>query len=248
MTATTPAHSPAELHFSQQLREATWAIHQGLDPTTTEPKPEQDPPTEQGKGLFDRLFDGSLSQDEYAFWHAQQYFIYRELEAATEIWRSHSTAGRFVFDELMRKTELVADLQFLIGNNWRESITPLPSTQQYVHRLSEAAHQSPLVFIAHHYTRYMGDLSGGQAFKKAAIRNYGFERAGVGFYHFDHISSPKRFKDEYRSRLDAAGWNSQERQTIIDEVILAYQLNSLLISELSHRIDTEPSPKGERQR
>lgn len=235
MTTANSAAKPADLRFSQQLREATWALHQGLDPTA----PENAPAKQTTKGLFDRLFDDSLSVAQYAHWHSQQYFIYDALESISQAWSDHAIVGQFVFNELLREKELASDLEFLLGDNWYELILPLPSTKQYVDRLNDVARHSSLAFVAHHYTRYLGDLSGGQAFKKAAQRNYQFEREGVSFYHFDDIASPKEFKEQYRRLLDQAGWSEGERQRIIDEVVHAYHLNGELLTELAQQMESE---------
>ena len=50
-------------------------------------------------------------------------------------------------------------------------------------------------FVAHHYTRYLGDLSGGQAIGRLMKRHFGFETNGILFYLFDQIADPKAFKE-----------------------------------------------------
>ena len=51
---------------------------------------------------------------------------------------------------------------------------------------------------------------------------------------FDDLGSLPRFKTEYRSRLDGlgAGLDERERQRMIGEVRLAYQLNAEVLAEL----------------
>jgi len=97
---------------------------------------------------------------------------------------------------------LVADLEFLLGADWRAQISPLPSAVRYVDRINEVAAEGwSGGFIAHHYTRYMGDLSGGQAIGRLMQRHFGFDTNGVGFYLFDQIASPKSSK-----RPTATSW------------------------------------------
>jgi heme oxygenase (biliverdin-producing, ferredoxin) len=88
-------------------------------------------------------------------------------------------------------------------------------------------------FVAHHYTRYLGDLSGGQAIRRLMQRHFGFETNGVGFYLFEQIADPKTFKDTYREQLDTAGWDESERERVIDEVLAAYRLNTELFDDLA---------------
>jgi heme oxygenase len=220
-----PEAETAALPFSARIREASWAKHQNLDPTAAdEPR---------APGVFDRLFDGSLSLDDYTHWHAQQFFVYDALETAGERWRGHRVAGAFVFDELLRRDLIAADLAFLIGPDWRSGVEPLPATARYVTRIVAACGDWPGGYIAHSYTRYLGDLSGGQAFGKAARRNFGFDGAGAGFYDFAELGDLKAFKEDYRARLDAADLDEDDRARIIDEVLRAYDHNGELLAELA---------------
>jgi heme oxygenase len=52
------------------------------------------------------------------------------------------------------------------------------------------------------------------------------ETDGVQFYRFDEIDDLAGFKDDYRDLLDAAPWDLDEERCIIDEILLAYQLNT----------------------
>jgi len=88
-------------------------------------------------------------------------------------------------------------------------------------------------FVAHHYTRYLGDLSGGLFIGKLMARQFGFETNGIGFYLFDQIADPAAFKDVYREQLDAVAWDAEERERVIDEVLAAYQFNTDLFVDLA---------------
>ena len=78
----------------------------------------------------------------------------------------------------------------------------LPATQVYVDRLAQTADSLPR-YAAHAYTRYLGDLSGGQIIKRMLQRHYGFTSEGIAFYDFPRSTRLKPFKDVYRERLDA---------------------------------------------
>ncbi|GAA1685155.1 hypothetical protein GCM10009830_35670 [Glycomyces endophyticus] len=226
------ADTASAMSFSARIREASWSRHQGLDPSA-EADGKREP------GLFDRLFDGSLSEADYTRWHAQQFFVYEAIEAAGDRLADDPVAGPFVFDELARLASIEADLKFLMGPKWRSGIEPLSSTRDYVDRITEAAAE-PGGYIAHAYTRYLGDLSGGQAFGKAARRNYGFEDDGASFYVFSGIKGPKAFKDEYRSRLDAVDLPEDAKAALVDEILRAYDHNGAVLSELSANLGRNP--------
>ena len=147
--------------------------------------------------------------------------------------RGDEVGSRFVFDELTRLPTFDADLTYLMGDGWRDLITPLPATEAYVGRLDEVASTSAGAFVAHHYTRYMGDLSGGQFIAKLVRQAYELEGTqGTDFYVFDIADLPA-FKDEYRRRLDEAPWGPDERRAVVDEVTRAYELNRDLLADLS---------------
>ncbi len=110
----------------------------------------------------------------------------------------------------------------------------MPTADRYVERIDEvAAERWSGGFVAHHYTRYLGDLSGGQVIGRLMQRHFGFETNGIGFYVFDQIAKPKVFKETYRDQLDAVAWDAAERDRVIDEVLLAYRLNTELFVDLS---------------
>ncbi len=178
------------------------------------------------------LLKGEGSREDYAALVTQHFFIYEALEAAGERMRKDPVAAVFISDKLTRLPALEADLEFLIGPDWRGSITPLPTTQRYVDRINEVGATWVGGFVAHHYTRYLGDLSGGIFIGRVMQRRFGFDTNGVGFYLFDDIADPNAFKDVYREQLDAAPWDAAERERVIDEVLLAYRFNTELFEDL----------------
>ncbi|MCE7482155.1 biliverdin-producing heme oxygenase [Microbacterium profundi] len=183
-------------------------------------------------GFMSDLLKGEGSREDYAALVTQHFFIYEALEAAGERMRKDPVAAVFISDKLTRLPALEADLEFLIGPDWRGSITPLPTTQRYVDRINEVGATWVGGFVAHHYTRYLGDLSGGIFIGRVMQRRFGFETNGVGFYLFDDIADPNAFKDVYREQLDAAPWDAAERERVIDEVLLAYRFNTELFEDL----------------
>ena len=204
--------------FSQALRERTRGGHSASE----------------GANFMDDLMKGNGSREDYIALVAQHYFIYEALETAALDFADDAEAAAFISPQLTRLPALRADLAFLIGDDWLSTIAPLPTTQRYTARILEIATQGWAGgFIAHHYTRYLGDLSGGQIIRTLMQRQFGFETNGVGFYLFDEIAKPKEFKDTYREQLDAVAWSSDERERVIDEVMLAYGFNTDLFSDLA---------------
>ena len=204
--------------FSQALRERTRGGHSASE----------------GANFMDDLMKGKGTRDDYIALVAQHYFIYEALEAAAGVMVDDAVASQFISPQLTRLPALEADLSFLLGSDWRASIAPLPTTQRYVARIHEIAAEGwSGGFVAHHYTRYLGDLSGGQIIRTLMQRQFGFETNGVGFYLFDQIAKPKEFKETYRDQLDAVAWSPAEQERVIDEVLLAYSFNTDLFSDLA---------------
>ncbi|MEV2246987.1 biliverdin-producing heme oxygenase [Streptomyces sp. NPDC049970] len=180
------------------------------------------------------MLGGGLGVDAYARYTEQLWFVYRALEDGAQTLREDPVAGPFIQPELMRAAELERDLAHLRGAGWREGLQPLPATAAYAARVAQCAREWPAGYIAHHYTRYLGDLSGGQIIRGTAERTWGFERKGDGvrFYVFEQISNPAAFKREYRELLDAVNADDLEKQRIIDECKHAFALNTAVFREL----------------
>ncbi|MEN2738757.1 biliverdin-producing heme oxygenase [Microbacterium sp. X-17] len=208
---------PEPIPFSTALRERSTAAHSSSETS----------------GFMSDLMQGEGSREDYVALVAQHWFIYAALESAAEAMRQDPVAAAFITDRLTRLPALEADLEFLIGPDWRDRIESLPTTQRYVDRIDAVGATWPGGFVAHHYTRYLGDLSGGQFIGKVMARRFGFETNGIGFYVFDDIADPAAFKDAYREQLDAAPWDEAEKARVIDEVLLAYRFNTELFEDLA---------------
>lgn len=206
------------LPFSQALRERTWSGHSDSE----------------GAGFMTDLMKGDGTRDDYIALVAQHYFIYEALEGAEAAFAADAVVAQFATPRLTRLPALEADLKYLLGADWRASIAPLPTTVAYVDRIRQVtAERWSGGFIAHHYTRYLGDLSGGQFIGRVMQRRFGFDTNGVGFYLFDEIADPQEFKQTYRDELDRVDWDDVERERVIDEVLLAYRFNTELFDDLA---------------
>lgn len=204
--------------FSQALRERTWTGHG----------------ESEGAGFMHDLMSGKGTREDYIALVVQHYFMYEALEAAAERFADAPEAQPFLDERLTRMPSLVSDLEFLLGADWKQQITPVPATERYVARVNEVADEGWVGgFIAHHYTRYLGDLSGGQAIGRLMKRQFGFETEGILFYLFEQIPDAKAFKDAYREQLDAAHWDDAEQERVIDEVLAAYRFNTEVFDDLT---------------
>ena len=89
------------------------------------------------------------------------------------------------------------------------------------------------MLIAHHYTRYIGDLSGGQILKGIAENALNPPKGeGLYFYEFDKIADAKEFKTGYRATLDSLDIDESQVNALIAEANYAFRLNMYIFDEL----------------
>ncbi len=180
------------------------------------------------------MLGGRLCVDAYARYTEQLWFVYEALEAGAGRLASDPVAGPFIRPELFRLTSLEQDLAHLRGPEWRSLVSALPATRAYADRVRKCAEDWPAGYIAHHYTRYLGDLSGGQIIRDKAEKTWGFTRKGDGvrFYVFEEISNPAAFKRSYRELLDEVRADDLEKQRIVAECKRAFALNTAVFRAL----------------
>ncbi len=221
--------------FSALIRQASHELHDEVN----------------GSAFMTELLAGRLGVAAFRHYTEQLWFVYRALEDVPRSLTEDPVAGPFVRPELMRTAALERDLDHLhalerdgedVPDRWRATLTPLPATARYVERLHEVAEDWPAGYVAHHYTRYMGDLSGGQVVRGTAEKAWGLERKGDGvrFYVFDLIGNPAAYKREYRARLDAVPVSVDEKLRMVEECRHAFALNSAVLTELGAAAGTLP--------
>ena len=87
--------------------------------------------------------------------------------------------------------------------------------------------------MSHSYTRYIGDLSGGQILKGIAQRAMNLsEGEGTAFYEFPEIPDEKAFKVKYRESMDEAPVDEAMVAQIVEEANDAFGLNMEMFKEL----------------
>ncbi len=178
------------------------------------------------------LLAGECDVADYAELLGQYACVYDALERAAERMADHPVAAPFVTTQLTRMPAIRADLEYLVGPDWSELLCPTAATTAYVRRLNEVAATSPGGFVAHHYTRYLGDLSGGPTLARLLEERFGFDTNGVLFTIFDQVADPRAFEDTYRAELDAAPWTAAERDEVLAEVDTAAALDRALLASI----------------
>lgn len=173
------------------------------------------------------LLDGRVTAGGYSDYLLRLRVVYAALEEAVRA-RRHDPMVAAVYDPaLERVTAIDADLEHWLSGAAREVNSPAATA--YGERLGALDWGGSLV--AHHYTRYLGDLSGGRIIRNALDRTFDLGGVGLAFYKFPMRAKP--FKDSYRVRLDALRPDADDIDRIVGEVKIAFGLNRALLDELA---------------
>jgi len=208
-------------NLAQQLRERTTKSHSMAENVS-----------------FVKSFLGGLvDKDSYRKLVANLYFIYDAMEEQIEYHKNNFAVKAIYFPQLYRKSSLEKDLNYYYGINWLDKIKPSPATQSYINRIRQISYNSPELLIAHSYTRYIGDLSGGQILKKIAKNAMQLpDNSGTSFYDFELITDEKKFKNIYRESLNQIPLSKTQIDQIILEANTAFNLNMKIFQELNSNI------------
>ncbi|MGB6169543.1 MAG: heme oxygenase (biliverdin-producing) [Geitlerinemataceae cyanobacterium] len=184
-------------------------------------------------GFVKCFLKGVVEKNSYRKLTANLYFVYSAMEEEMERHRNHPIVSKIYYPELNRKQSLEQDLAYYYGLHWRDQISLSAAGQEYVKRIREISDTAPELLVAHSYTRYLGDLSGGQILKGIAQRGMNLsEGEGTAFYEFDEITDEKAFKTAYRQSLDEMPIDEATADRIVDEANDAFGLNMKLFQEL----------------
>uniref|UniRef100_UPI0037E82834 heme oxygenase 1a n=1 Tax=Semicossyphus pulcher TaxID=241346 RepID=UPI0037E82834 len=177
---------------------------------------------------------GQITLPQYKVLLCSLYEIYKALEEELDRNSSHPAVAPIYFpQELARLESLESDLEHFFGSEWKKSVVVPAATHRYGQKLREIGRESPELLVAHAYTRYLGDLSGGQVLGKITQKSLGLSgKDGLSFFSFPGVSSPNRFKQLYRSRMNSIELTEEERAEVLEEAVAAFELNIQVFDDL----------------
>ena len=206
--------------FAKELKEGTKKSHSAAENTK----------------FVASFLRGVLDPEEYRKLIGNFYFVYSAMEEEMRLFADmkHRSLNKIYFPkELDRTPALEQDLRYYYGPIWRSHIEQSEACKTYVHRIKSLGQEDPLLLLAHHYTRYIGDLSGGQILKGIAQNALNPPKGeGLHFYDFPNIKDAKEFKNLYRSRLNSIKFSESQKNALITEANYAFRLNMYLFDEL----------------
>ena len=204
------------MSFSTDLKEGTKESHSAAENTK----------------FVASFLRGVVDYEEYRKLLTNFYYVYDTMEQ--RIRESEDPMVQAVRSEsLERKEGIERDLEYYYGADWKEKQIPSDACNKYCHRINEVAEENPFLLVAHHYTRYIGDLSGGKILKEITARVLKPPVGkGLDFYEFPSIPDAKLFKQNYRAVLDNLGTTVPQENALIAEANYAFELNMNMFDEI----------------
>ncbi len=204
------------MSFSADLKEGTKESHSAAENTK----------------FVASFLRGVVDYEEYRKLLTNFYYVYDTMEQ--RIRESEDPMVQAVRSEsLERKEGIERDLEYYYGADWKEKQIPSDACNKYCHRINEVAEENPYLLVAHHYTRYIGDLSGGKILKEITARVLKPPVGkGLDFYEFPSIPDAKLFKQNYRAVLDNLGTTVPQENALIAEANYAFELNMNMFDEI----------------
>jgi len=203
--------------FAKQLKEGTKKSHSAAENTT----------------FVKSFLRGVVNKESYRALVNDLYFVYCALEDEVSNLKDHPVVGNLQLPDLERRDSLEMDLRYYYGPIWRSLIKPSEACERYVNRIREVAKNEPELLVSHHYTRYLGDLSGGQILKGIAQKALELgDGQGLKFYDFEKIEDTKAYKAGYRGILNDLPIDQHQADAIIVEANYAFRLNMYMFDTL----------------
>lgn len=203
--------------LARRLREGTAEVHRAAE----------------RMALIQALLRGLADRPTYAALLAAYARVYAALERALVSHAEHPVIAPLVLPELWRREALARDLAALAGAGVPLTASESPATAAYCRRLDRLAAEAPELLVAHAYTRYLGDLSGGSVLGRLVGRALDLRPgAGLDFYAFPAIDDVEAYRVAYRGRLDRLPIGDAVADAIVDEARAAFACNIALFAEL----------------
>jgi len=187
---------------------------------------------------------GKIERNSYVKLLGGLYHVYSSMEEELDGLSQHNAWYRDNMhfpNELRRSTVLLEDWQYFTNSTSVPRLEDASDcTKEYVQRLHELGKSKgdSILLLAHTYTRYLGDLSGGRVLGRVLRRTFSLPEEGQGwaFYRFDLIKSPNKFKVAYRKALDTIplGTDGTDVDRIVDEANVAFLMNMRIFSEIDY--------------
>jgi heme oxygenase len=181
-------------------------------------------------GIVAALLRGQVSRSCYALYLRNLLPAYQAMEQALRQNHDRPEFAGLAQPSLYRAESIVADLEDLAGSEWATCLPLLPSGDRYAARVGSAGRGATL--IAHCYTRYLGDLYGGQVLGQRLAKRFGPTFRALAFNRFPGIPDLDGFRAAYHANLNRAGDHLADIEAVVEEAAVAFDLNIQLSLEV----------------
>jgi len=161
------------------------------------------------------------------------WFVYDTMESSFDAATDKSVRA-MDYPALRRKHALEQDLAHFYGSDWRQLVQPSIATKAYVEHIKKVADgDKQWLLVAHMYTRYLGDLFGGQMMMGMATKSLNLDGGkGVEFYKFDQIADNKAFIEDWYSQANQLPLSDEEKAALVEEANVVFRYNIAIFEEL----------------
>lgn len=202
--------------FAAEIRTATREAHEAAESAP----------------FVQQLMAGSLQARDYVDLLLALEPVYEAMEEEFRAHADESSVALFDHRALDRHARIVHDLA---GFGQQPRSRPLPPVVADYVRTVHAAAASPQRLLAHHYTRYLGDLAGGQAIAARLRQHYALGPEVLTFYDFSGLGDLVHYRRRYRDLLNLVPWSAAEKQEFIAESQAVFALNAAVFDALLER-------------
>lgn len=184
----------------------------------------------EGTRLAAAFFAGRLRTEHYV--RALQAIgpVYTAIEEGLDAHRHVPLVEAARFPQLFRAPAIRHDLAALEA----PVLEPRPGSaaRAYSERVREVSDAAPHLLVAHAYTRYLGDLSGGRIAARVARWALGLHDGdSLTFFHYEGVE-PAPMRRTFKRAIDAVPLETEQVDAIVEETRRAFLLHRDLADEL----------------
>lgn len=177
-------------------------------------------------GAMAALVQGRLPHAGYQRLLAELHRLYAALEAALDANAAQPWLAGVWAGPLRRAAALARDL----GPAAASSAPACEATAAYVQRLQQLSGAGDPALLAHVYTRYLGDLHGGQILQALVRRRYPGQT--TSFYDFGGAEAVATLRHTLRDGLAAAPLTAPEADRVVAEACWSFEQHRRLFEAL----------------
>lgn len=176
-------------------------------------------------GIVADILHGTANRHGYALLMRNLHPVYVALESALEAAKEDEELAGLAQPAVYRSASIDDDLAVLWGAGWQSALPLLPAAERYAGRIEALAKGDRTCIYGHAYTRYLGDLNGGQMLRRLLARRMKLDSNCLSFYDFPHIANLELFRTSYREVINRAQLSPARFHAAVEEGARAFVYN-----------------------